>query len=67
MLYQNIKAIADSKKISISEIERQCDITPKYIRTWDDVKPSYDKVLLVANFLGTTVENLVSVTPTQKE
>lgn len=58
MLYQNIKAIADSKKISISEIERQCGITPKYISTWDNVKPSYDKVVLVANCLNTTVEQL---------
>lgn len=63
MLYQNIKAIADSKKISISEIERQLDITPKYISTWDSVKPSYDKVIKVANFLGVTVEQLA----TQKE
>ena len=60
MLYQNIKAIADSKKISISEIEQQCGITPKYIGTWDNVSPSYDKVLKVANYLGTTVEKLVS-------
>lgn len=59
MIYQNIKAIANSKKIPISEIERDCDITPKYMCTWDNVKPSVDKVAKVAKYLGVTIEELV--------
>lgn len=59
MIYQNIKAIADSKKIPISKIEKDCGITPKYICTWDKVRPSVDKVAKVAEYLGTTVEELI--------
>ena len=59
MLYEKIKAIADEKGISILQIERQCEIKPSSIYHWNEVKPSYDKVLAVANYLGTTVEELV--------
>lgn len=76
MLYQNIKAIADSKKISISEIERQCEITPRYICSWDKRMPRLDTLTKVANCLGVTIDVLVNGTdnpkakfnqPTQKE
>lgn len=58
MIYQNIKSIADSKKISIRKIEQETGITLGSIYHWDEVKPSVDKVLKVANYLGTTVEEL---------
>lgn len=60
MLYQNIKAIADSKNISIRQIEIDNEIRLGSIYHWNNNKPSYDKVLKVANYLGTTVEKLVS-------
>lgn len=59
MLYEKIKAIADEKKISILQIERECGITPSSIYHWNEVKPSYDKVVAVAKYLGTTVEELL--------
>lgn len=59
MIYQNIKAIADSKKISISKIEKECGITPKYMCKWDKVTPNSNTLVVVANYLGTTVEELV--------
>ena len=59
MIYQNIKAIADSKKIPISEIERDCDITPKYMCTWDRVLPGVDKLAKVAKYLGVPIEDLI--------
>lgn len=59
MIYQNIKAIADSKGISIRKIELDTGITPSSIYHWDENKPSVDKVVLVAKYLGTTVEELV--------
>lgn len=59
MIYQNIKAIAKSQNVSITNIEKECDITPRYICTWDRVKPRVDTIARVANYLGTTVDELI--------
>lgn len=60
MIYQNIKSLADSKKISIRKIEKETGIVLGSIYHWDEIKPSVDKVLKVARYLGTTVEELVT-------
>ena len=59
MIYQNIKSIADSQKVSIRKIEQDTGITLGSIYHWNDVKPSVDKVVKVANNLGVTVEELL--------
>lgn len=59
MIYQNIKAIADSKGISIRKIEQETGLVLSSIYHWDKIKPSVDKVAKVANYLGTTVEELI--------
>ena len=59
MIYQNIKSIADSQKVSIRQIEQDTGITLGSIYHWNDVKPSVDKVAKVANYLGVTVEELL--------
>lgn len=59
MIYQNIKAVADSKGISIRKIEQETGITLGSIYHWDEVKPSVDKVAKVAKRLGVTIEELL--------
>ena len=59
MIYQNIKSVADSQKVSIRKIEQDTGITLGSIYHWNDVKPSVDKVAKVANYLGVTVEELL--------
>ena len=59
MIYQNIKSIANSQKVSIRKIEQDTGITLGSIYHWNDVKPSVDKVAKVANYLGVTVEELL--------
>ena len=59
MIYQNIKSIADSQKVSIRKIEQDTGITLGSIYHWNAVKPSVDKVAKVANYLGVTVEELL--------
>ena len=59
MIYQNIKSIADSQKVSMRKIEQDTGITLGSIYHWNDVKPSVDKVAKVANYLGVTVEELL--------
>lgn len=63
MIYQNIKSIADSQKVSIRKIEQDTGITLGSIYHWNDVKPSVDKVVKVANYLGVTVEDLLDHKP----
>lgn len=58
MLYEKIKKLSDDKGISILQIERDCGLKPSSIYHWNENKPSYDKVVSVANYLGTTVEEL---------
>ena len=60
MIYQNIKSIADSQKVSIRKIEQDTGITLGSIYHWNDVKPSVDKVAKVANYLGVTVEDILN-------
>lgn len=69
MLYQIIKAIADSKNISIRQLEINAGIKPGSIYHWDDNKPSYDKLGIVAECLGVTVDEILAKIKqaTQKE
>lgn len=59
MIYQNIKKIADKKGISIRKIEQDTGITPSSIYHWNENKPSVDKVVKVAKYLGVSVEALL--------
>lgn len=59
MIYQNIKAIADSKGISVRKIELDTGITPSSIYHWNTIKPSVDKVAKVAKYLGVPIEELL--------
>lgn len=58
MIYQNIKSIAKSKKISIRKIEKETGLKLGSIYHWDEIEPGVNKVSKVANYLGTTVEEL---------
>lgn len=59
MLHTKIKAIAKEKKIPVSKIESDCNFPQGSIGHWDEVKPSYDKVVAVAKYLDMTVEELM--------
>ena len=57
MLYEKIKAIAREKKIPIYKIEEELGISQGSICKWNEIKPSYDKVLRVAQILDVSVFN----------
>jgi hypothetical protein len=59
MLHTKIKAISKEKKIPVSKIEKDCGLIQGSIGHWDEVKPSYDKVVAVAGYLDMTVEELL--------
>ena len=57
-MYEKIKSIAKSKGVKIADIEREIDIAPRSMSNWKTTKPTYDKVVAVAKYLGVTVEEL---------
>lgn len=59
-MVDKIRALAKEKKVSIAEIEQNCGIGQKSIYNWDTSVPAVDKVKRVADFLGVTVEELIS-------
>lgn len=59
MLYENIKNIASNKGISVNRIETDLKLGKAVISKWNKNRPSVDKVALVANYLGVSIETLV--------
>ena len=45
--------------LKVSKIEKECGLAQGSIGHWDEVKPSYDKVVSVASYLEMTVEELL--------
>lgn len=58
-MVEKIKALAKERNMKISDVEQKCKIGQRSIYNWDEHKPSIDKVLRVANYLGVTVDELV--------
>lgn len=59
-MYQKIKEIAKSKKISINQIEKTLGISQGSLCKWGEVKPSFDKVAGVAKILEVPIEELIN-------
>lgn len=58
MLYENIKRISREKKIPVEKIEEVAQITKGSLCKWRDSKPSYDKVIAVADLLEVSIDEL---------
>lgn len=59
-LYENIKAICELKNITITSLEREVGLSVPSISKWKEGNPTIQKILLVANALGVTIEYLLS-------
>ena len=60
MLFKNITRICKEKGIAISRLERECGISNGTIGRWGTSSPTVENVRKVAEFLGTTVDALLS-------
>lgn len=58
-LRENVQACADKYGISIRKLEQQLHIANKSISTWNEHRPSVDKVCAVADFFGVSVDQLL--------
>lgn len=60
MLYSKIKSIISERGISTRSLEKETGIGENTIWRWDKHSPSIDKVKAVADYLGVTIDELVS-------
>lgn len=60
MLLKNITRLCKEKGVSIARLERESGIGNGTIGRWDRASPTLENVLKVAEYLGTTVDALLS-------
>lgn len=63
MIYKKIKKICDSKGISISRLEKNCEIGNGTIRGWEKSNPRIDSLKKVADYLNISIEQLMEQEP----
>ena len=59
-MIQRIQIKLKEKGLSISKLEKECNLGNGTIKRWETNKPSIDKVEKVANFLGISIEWLIT-------
>lgn len=60
LIYDNIRAICEKKGFSIKQVERDLGFSNSSICKWNECEPSVWKVQKVADYLGVTMEYLLS-------
>lgn len=63
MIYRNIVSLCEERHISIAQLEREAGLGNATIRTWEKSDPGAKKLKRVAEYLGVTVDSLLSNTP----
>lgn len=59
-LYDKVKLLADSKKITIQELEKRAGLGNGAIGKWRTVSPSFSSMAKVAGILGVSLDIFVS-------
>lgn len=59
-LYENIKAISEKKGISINKLEKTLNLPRSSVMKYNTSVPSVEKVRLIANYLGVTVDAIIN-------
>ena len=59
MIYENVKELADKKKISICELEKRAQLGNGVIAGWKTSSPRVENLQAVAKILGVTVNRLL--------
>lgn len=59
-IVKNIEAIAKSKGLTFKSLERECGLGNGTIKRWERQSPRLDKLLKVAEYLHTSLDDLIS-------
>lgn len=65
MIFDNIKAICEERKLSISALERMAGLGNGTISGWNESSPRLDKITAVADALGIPLSELIKDEVTQ--
>ncbi len=60
MIYDNVKRICGQKGITISQMEKDLGFPRSSVCKWNDNEPGVTKVQKTADYLGTTIEELLT-------
>lgn len=59
MLVENIKKLCASRNISLSALEKTLGLGNSTISKWETCSPTVEKLSLVAEFFGCTIDELL--------
>ena len=59
MIFSKISALCKERGISIAKLERETGLGNATIRGWETSSPTVDKLKLVADYFGVSIDNLV--------
>lgn len=59
MLYETVKALCESKSITIAELERKISVGNGSIQKWKKSFPSADRLKKVADYFGVSTDSLL--------
>ena len=59
MVYERIEALCKEKGVSIRHLERECGLSYGSVIKWKTASPAADSLYKVAQYLETTVEELL--------
>ena len=59
-IYSNVKAVCKSKGISIMKLETELGFARSSVYKWDKHQPGIEKIKKVADYLGVSMEYLLS-------
>lgn len=60
MLIENITKLCKEKNITFAELEREIHLGNGTIRRWDEMNPRVDRLKLVADYFGVTIDFLIN-------
>lgn len=62
IMIERIKLLCDEQGLSLTSLERELGFGKSTIRKWDKNAPSVDKMKLIADYFGVTVDYLIGRT-----
>lgn len=65
MILYNIVRLCKEKGISIAKLERETGLGNATIRGWDVSSPTVEKLKMVADYFGVTVDSLLLTSETE--
>lgn len=63
MIYKNVVRLCKERNITVSRLEKEVGLGNATVRGWEFSIPKVDKLKLVADFFGVTVDDLLKEEP----